>query len=355
MTEFLQIDAVHPKAELLETAKTVLAEGGLVIIPTETVYGVACDPSVPGAMDKLITAKGRDDNKPIARLAAGAGQVEEEAQEWSPALQALADQFWPGPLTVVLKTAEGFTGYRVPDHAVPLQLAKACGNTLALTSANKSGGQDPRSADEAAQNLEVELVLDSGPTDQAVPSTVVKVSGYAIECLREGSLPFDQIEKVFMEKTPHMKNILFICTGNTCRSPMAEALFNLRIGDDSGWKADSAGIFAGTGTPASKNAVEALLELDIDLSGHQSKPITAELLESADMIATMTVGHRFEIIQDFPSVADKVCLIKSFGTSKVPTDICDPFGGSLDEYKAIRDEIDRALADLILFIREQGQ
>ena len=147
-----------------------------------------------------------------------------------------------------------------------------------------------------------------------------------------------------------MKTVLFICTGNTCRSPMAEALFLHRFDCDEQWEACSAGIYAGAGTPASTHSIEAMHELGIDLGNHRSQPLTGKLVQQADLIITMTAGHRFEILQDFPEVGNRVFLIKSFGTSKVPTDISDPFGGSLDVYRKIRDEIDRALSDLILFI-----
>jgi len=353
MSTICKINAEHPETELIESAQRILASGGLVVVPTETVYGITCDPSVPGALEKLIAAKGRNINKPIARLAASPEQVKADATNWSPALQALADTFWPGPLTIVLETADGFTGYRVPNHAVPLKLAETCGHPLALTSANRSGDPDPHTAIDAARHLATDLVLDSGPTSAAIPSTVVKAAGNTIKCLREGVLPFPDVKNVFKQATSKKRKILFVCTGNTCRSPMAAALFNTRIGKNANWKAASAGIFAGKGIPASRNAVEAMRELQIDISDHKSKPVTADLLKSVDMIVTMTGSLKADIVRNYPDVAHKVFLIKSFGITKVPTDICDPFSGSLNDYRIIRDEIDQAITDLILYIHEQ--
>ena len=198
MIEILSIDIENPQPERLEQARETLANGGLVIVPTETVYGIACDPAVPGAMEKLATAKGRDGGKPVARLAADATQVAATAVDWSKGLQALADRYWPGPLTIVLETGVGWTGYRVPDHAVAQGLAKTCGRTLALTSANLSGEPDPRTAQEAMDSVNADLALDSGPSaKEAVPSTVVKVDGPTIDCLREGVVPFHELERIF--------------------------------------------------------------------------------------------------------------------------------------------------------------
>ena len=198
MVELLKIDAASPPPELLERARETLAKGGLVIVPTETVYGIACDPAVPGALEKLVAAKGRDGGKPIARLAASAEQVEKASKDWNPGLQALAAEYWPGPLTLVLETSKGWTGYRVPAHAVALALAETCGRTLALTSANLSGEPDTTTAQEAMAAIDADLVLDSGPSSKAaLPSTVAKVDGAQIECLREGVLPFGEVKLVF--------------------------------------------------------------------------------------------------------------------------------------------------------------
>ena len=201
MAQILQINRVCPETDLIKTAVKKLADGALVIVPTETVYGIACNPSIPGAMENLMAAKGRDGNKPIARLAASSQQVKQTATHWNEGLQALADAYWPGSLTIVLETADGWTGYRIPDHLVPLALANACGCSLALTSANLSGDPDTKTAQEAMNAVNADLVIDSGASaEQAIPSTVIKVDGEQLQCLREGRIPFSEIEAIFYQE-----------------------------------------------------------------------------------------------------------------------------------------------------------
>ena len=131
---------------------------------------------------------------------------------------------------------------------------------------------------------------------------------------------------------------------------MAEALFRLRAGNKNPWKVQSAGLSATTGTPASLEARIVSSELGADLSHHSSQLLTAEIIDQADLILVMTESHREHLRSTFPEVAHRVYLINELGTSNVH-DIGDPFGGSLEMYKQTRDEIERAILELILFLR----
>ena len=192
MSECIQVDPTHPDPGIIHRACELLEAGELVVVPTETVYGIACDPA---HLEKLYASKERDRGKPIARLAASLEQVEALGAKFGKDGLRLAKKYWPGPLTLVLNTPEGTTGFRVPNHEVPLALARAFGRPIALTSANKSGGADAINAQEAFQCLEnsVSLFLDSGECIGKKPSTVVLCSETETKVLREGSVPAAEI------------------------------------------------------------------------------------------------------------------------------------------------------------------
>lgn len=146
--------------------------------------------------------------------------------------------------------------------------------------------------------------------------------------------------------------ILFVCTGNTCRSPMAEHLFRARAGTGSEWRAESAGLAAAVGAPASEGAIAALQELGLDARNHRSQPVTRAAVDRAALILAMTSAHARELIRRFPEAAGRVRLLDSFGTDDGGRDIDDPIGHPVVVYRHVRGQIEQALADLILFLRE---
>lgn len=148
--------------------------------------------------------------------------------------------------------------------------------------------------------------------------------------------------------------ILFVCTANQCRSPMAEHLMKKRLGGNSRWTVLSAGISAIPNMPASHLAIEAMREEGMDISGHQSRQLTEDLADAADVIVAMTRSHREQICRLFPETQGKVHVLKELGTSPEAGDIEDPIGMSIDVYRDIRDEIDAELPDVIVFLHEKG-
>ena len=147
--------------------------------------------------------------------------------------------------------------------------------------------------------------------------------------------------------------ILFVCTGNVCRSPMAEYLLRHRLGGRHDVVVGSAGVFAADGVPASREAVQALDELGIDLTPHRSRMLAPDLVEAATHILVMTERHRQEVVRAYPAAASRVRLATSFGAGRAGGDIADPIGLPLSVYRRVRDELDAAVADLILHLVEK--
>jgi tRNA threonylcarbamoyl adenosine modification protein (Sua5/YciO/YrdC/YwlC family) len=175
----------------------MLASGSLVVVPTDTVYGLAADPRAVDAKGLIYKAKARDASKPIVLLVSNAGEVEKRGGILNARAKRLTDEFWPGALTIVVDTEESTQGFRVPDHPVILSLLELVGGALYVTSANRSGEDPARSARGAVDMLggHVAASLDAGDLGSSEPSTVVRIDGETVTVLREGAIPLREIEK----------------------------------------------------------------------------------------------------------------------------------------------------------------
>lgn len=186
----------------------ILAGGGVVAIPTDTLYGLAADALNAQAIDRVYLAKGRPDDMPLPVLVSGREQCDQVAlisPDLEPLVRGLAQVYWPGPLTLVLPVAPGLpdrltaghntVAVRMPDHPVPLALAGALGRPITGTSANRSGEPDISDAAELRRVLaqRVDGIIVSGPEPVGGASTIVAVSGDGVTLLREGILPYHRV------------------------------------------------------------------------------------------------------------------------------------------------------------------
>lgn len=194
--------------ETVALAVEILGEGGLVAIPTETVYGLAADAANPEAVVRLYEAKGRPRFNPLIAHVSGLPMALQEAV-FSPLATSLAQKFWPGPLTLVLPVIPGGTvcdlarsglltvGLRCPAHPAANAMISEFGRPVVAPSANRSGHVSPTRAEHVAADLSdrIDLILDGGPCDVGIESTILAVEGEAVTLLRSGAIPAAKLEE----------------------------------------------------------------------------------------------------------------------------------------------------------------
>jgi L-threonylcarbamoyladenylate synthase len=197
--------------KVLMKARDVIRTGGIVIVPTETFYGLAADPFNDEAVRRVFSIKSRPINSPLPLIASDRKTVEKSLLSPDPRIAILMDRFWPGSLTLVLQLAARFAepilgasgkvGVRVPPDSAARKLAELAGGFITATSANFSGDPPPddvRKVPAALLSL-VDFVIDLGPTPGGKPSTVIEIDRGVLEVIREGAIPVDRIRTVLNE------------------------------------------------------------------------------------------------------------------------------------------------------------
>lgn len=197
----------HPQA--ITAALQVLRSGGLVAFPTDTVYGLACDPFSTEAVERLFDAKTRSSNKAVAVLVGSLEQIHQLTPGLGESAMKLARSFWPGALTLVVPRHPNLPenlspyptiGVRMPDHPFALELLRRSG-PLGTSSANLSGGSNPLTAGDVLAQLDgrFDLLLDGGECPGGVPSTVVDCTQPELQILRQGAITKESIDSVLLE------------------------------------------------------------------------------------------------------------------------------------------------------------
>ena len=351
-TEVLKVLDRGALSEELARAGAILRAGGLVAFPTETVYGIAAAAIDPAAVERLYALKGRPRDKPMSIMVAGMEPVLQRCPDMPPKARHLIKRYWPGSLTVVLPTrhpdgsAAGLIGFRYPSHPLAQGLVQAAGVPLLVPSANLSGQPPATTVEEVLAQFpdQLDLVIDGGPTEKGLASTVVKVEGDEVTVLREGAIPAWRIDQ------PHWSHVLFVCTGNTDRSPLAAALLRRRLSEtlgipegeleERGYRVSSAGLAADPGARASRRTRRIAREVftpPIDLDEHRAQKLTQELLGQATRIICMEAAQREQILAFFPHRVREVFLLDPEGS-----DIPDPAGEGMQIYRRLANRLDAA-------------
>lgn len=326
----IKLDRYRIDLDEIRAISEELRDGKLVAFPTETVYGVAACESKSGS-EKLQALKARELNKPFSYHIGGLDALERLGVLQSSVFRYFMREFWPGPVTLLaLNRKDEKIGIRYPNHPIASRLFDLCREPVIATSANYSGEPSPKTVGEVVDKFgdQIDYVIDGGRPEWGTDSTVVDVTQLPPQVMREGAL-IDQVKAAIRNVKSNQfsrKLILFVCTGNSCRSPMGEAWLRAELkksGLDKQIAVKSCGLCAREGASASMEAVLALKNDEIDMEDFRSHLCHRDDIVKSDLILAMKEEHKDFIVNLYPPSENRVVILG----------VDDPIGLSIDAYE----------------------
>lgn len=326
---------------------------------TGSMFGIGCSAYNIDVINKINLCKERENKSRYIVLIPKVAWLRKFNVELNTGISNLLQQYWPGELTVILEISniklnyvshKNKVAFRIPTNKFLREFIEKMDHPIISTSVNISGNEPMTNLDEI--QTEYDNWFDFGVLSESkmlvskVPSSIIEASDNRINLIREGSIPFSEIERSF--KQPQ---ILLVCTGNTCRSPMVEYFLQKLIDSEKlNYQVSSAGLLEG-GQPISENSKKILKLNGIDASKHISQQITHEVIRSSRLILTMTMKHKNKILQLYPNSIYKVFTISEFAGFK--GDIEDPIGKGEKYYDKTFTQIKERIQ--IIFDRIKGE
>jgi tRNA threonylcarbamoyl adenosine modification protein (Sua5/YciO/YrdC/YwlC family) len=363
----IDVNQTDDPRDVVHRAVQALVEGKLVAFPSETVYVLAASALNEAAVQRLAAIRQPEPNEPLTL----AIRSTDDALDFAPQMPSLglrlARRCWPGPVTLEVEDAqlesviqrlpksvqslvapEKRIRMRVPAHDMLLGVLRLVAGPLVMSGARRASDTDTLTGKDVVSRLgsEVDLVLDEGRSRFGQRSSLVRIAGNQLQVLRSGVISEANLKRLASWM------VVVVCTGNTCRSPMAEAMLRHHLAEKLKWPVDkledigvlvlSAGIAAAPGGRAAEEAITIMRERGLDLTQHESQPLSDRLVRFADLILTMTRGHREAIVGHWPEAAERTFVI-----SRNKGDVADPIGGPADLYRKCAEQIDAYLSDWV--------
>jgi protein-tyrosine-phosphatase/tRNA A37 threonylcarbamoyladenosine synthetase subunit TsaC/SUA5/YrdC len=353
--EFHNLD---DKRDAIHRAVQAITEGKTVVLPSDSCYFLATSGLHETACQRVHELR-QGATVPLVALKSR-GSAFDFAPQFPPLADRLTRRCWPGPLhiqvshisreSVIERLPANARLHAFPEKKVQFTVAlngvvtavlRLLPGPLLLWPAMPIHEIEPVTVNDVLQYFpsEIDLVISTGRSQFSQPATIAEIKNNSIHILRPGIIT-EQALKTF---SGYM--LAIVCTGNTCRSPMAEMVFKKLLAErlqckieeleQNGVTVISAGTAASLGCPAAENAVEIMQQQQLDLSQHESQPLNEQIVKRADLIITMTRSHREAILQEWPEARDR-----TYTLSNNRADVSDPIGGPLEQYRRCAEQIE---------------